>query len=67
MTVFSGSGFLFTDVSYPDPGLLEQYLANDPVNIMLGLPLSIAASGFNEKGKAGGCPAALGRSGLRNL
>jgi len=43
MTVVSGLGFLFPGVFYPDPGLLEQYLANDLVNIILGLPLFIAA------------------------
>jgi hypothetical protein len=51
MTVFSGLGFLFPDVFYPDPGLLEQYLANDLVNIILGLPLFIAALALFKKGK----------------
>ena len=39
MTVVSGLGLLFPDVFYPDPKLLTQYLANDPVNILVGLPL----------------------------
>lgn len=51
MTVFSGLGFLFPDVFYPDPGLLEQYLANDLVNILLGLPLFITALTLLKRGK----------------
>jgi hypothetical protein len=51
MTVFSGLGFLIPEVFYPDPGLLEQYLANDLVNIILGLPLFIAALLLMRKGK----------------
>ena len=51
MTVFSGLGFLQPDVFYSDPGLLEQYLANDLVNIILGLPLFIAALVLIRKGK----------------
>ena len=51
MTVFSGLGFLLPEVFYPDPGLLDQYLANDLVNIILGLPLFIAALVLMRKGK----------------
>ena len=51
MTVFSGLGFIFPDVFYPAPGLLEQYLANDLVNIILGLPLFIAALVLLRRGK----------------
>jgi hypothetical protein len=51
MTVLSGLGFLFTEVFYPDPRLLEQYLANDLVNIILGLPLFIAALVLMRRGK----------------
>ena len=51
MSVLSGLGFLFQDVFYPAPGLLEQYLANDLVNIILGLPLFIFALVFIRRGK----------------
>ena len=51
MTFSSGLGFLFPDVFYPDPGLLEQYLANDLVNIILGLPLFVAALVLTRRGK----------------
>lgn len=51
MTAFTGSGLLFPDVIYPEPGLLEQYLANDLVNILLGLPLFLAALALLRRGK----------------
>jgi len=51
MTVISGLGFLLPDMFYPAPGLLEQYLANDLVNIILGLPLFIAALVLSRRGK----------------
>lgn len=51
MTVFSGLGFLLPDMFYPAPGLVEQYLANDLVNIILGLPLFIAALVLLRRGK----------------
>ena len=51
MTVFSGLGFLIPDVFYPNPGLLKQYLANDLVNIILGLPLFFFALVLMRRGK----------------
>ena len=54
MTVFSGLGFLFPEIFYPDPGMLEQYLANDLVNIILGLPLFIAALVLLRRGMLSG-------------
>lgn len=51
MTVFSGLGFLLPEVFYPDPGLIEQYLANDLVNIILGLPLFITGLVLMRRGK----------------
>ncbi len=51
MTVISGLGFLLPDMFYPAPGLVEQYLANDLVNIILGLPLFIAALVLSRRGK----------------
>ncbi len=51
MTLISGLGFILPDLFYPDPGLLEQYLANDLVNITLGLPLFIAALVLMRRGK----------------
>ncbi|MCK5794555.1 MAG: hypothetical protein KAH12_07605 [Anaerolineales bacterium] len=50
-TVVSGLGFLLPDMFYPAPGLVEQYLANDLVNIILGLPLFIAALVLLRRGK----------------
>ncbi len=50
MTLISGLGFLLSNVFYPTPGLLENYLANDIVNILLGLPLFIAALVLIRKG-----------------
>ena len=51
MTLISGLGFLLPNVFYPTPGLLENYLANDIVNILLGLPLFIASLALFKKGK----------------
>ena len=51
MTVFSGLGFFFPDLFYPDPGMLEQYLANDLVNILLGLPLFLVSLILLRRGK----------------
>jgi hypothetical protein len=51
MTLISGLGFLLPNVFYPTPGLLEIYLANDIVNILLGLPLFIAALTLHKKGR----------------
>lgn len=51
MTLISGLGFLLPNVFYPTPGLLENYLANDIVNIILGLPLFIIALVFIRRGK----------------
>ena len=42
MVILSGMGMLIPDFFYPGPTLRENYLANDPVNIILGLPLFIA-------------------------
>lgn len=60
MTVYSGLGFLFPDVFYPDPGLLEQYLANDLVNVILGLPLLFVSLILMRKGKLQGLLLLLG-------
>ena len=43
MTAISGLGLFFPDLVYPDPELMDQFLANDLVNILLGLPLFLAA------------------------
>ena len=51
MTLISGLGFLLPNVFYPTPGLLENYLANDIVNILLGLPFFIASLVLIRKGK----------------
>jgi hypothetical protein len=51
MTLISGSGMLFPDYFYPDPRLIQGYLANDPVNILLGLPLFIVALILLRRGK----------------
>jgi len=51
MGVFSGLGMIFSDVIYPTPGLRETYLANDPVNIVLGLPFLLASVILIQKGK----------------
>jgi hypothetical protein len=41
MTVLSALGVLFSDAVYPDPRLAEAFLANDLVNLILGLPFFI--------------------------
>ena len=51
MTIISGISFIYPDLIYPTPELLEQYLANDLVNIILGLPLFITALVLIRKGK----------------
>jgi len=51
MVIFSGLGLLFPDVVYPNPGLRESYLANDLVNILIGLPLFLASLIFIRNGK----------------
>jgi hypothetical protein len=51
MVILSGMGILIPDFFYPDPGLRENYLANDPVNIILGLPLFLAGMILIKKGR----------------
>ena len=51
ITILSGLGILLAGVFYPDPGLRSQYLANDPVNILLGLPLFLTSLILTRKGK----------------
>lgn len=51
MTIISGIGLLYPGLIYPTPEMLEQYLANDLVNIILGLPLFIAALVLMRRGK----------------
>lgn len=51
MTAISSLGLFFPDLVYPDPELQEQFLANDLVNILLGLPLFFAALILIRKGK----------------
>jgi hypothetical protein len=43
MTALSAVGLLFPRLIYPDPGLAQDFLANDLVNLLIGLPF-IAAS-----------------------
>jgi hypothetical protein len=43
MTALSATGLLFPRLIYPDPGLAQDFLANDLVNLLVGLPF-IAAS-----------------------
>ena len=49
MTVLSVLGLLFPDTVYPDNILKEQYLANDVVNLLVGLPLFFAAWLWKEQ------------------
>ncbi len=51
MVALSGFGIIFPDTFYPDPGLREQFLANDPVNLILGLPLFLGSLILIRKGK----------------
>jgi hypothetical protein len=43
MAIISGLGMVLPDLFYPDSGLRESYLANDPVNILLGGSLFLAS------------------------
>jgi len=49
MTTLSGLGLLFPDVFYPTSTLQEQYLANDAVSLLVGLPLFGTSCLFKEQ------------------
>jgi hypothetical protein len=51
MTLLSGLGMIFSLTFYPLTGIREQYLANDPVNILIGLPLFLSSLILIRKGK----------------
>lgn len=49
MTVLSVLGILLTDTMYPTSSLKEQFLANDVVNLLVGVPLYLASFLWKEQ------------------
>lgn len=51
MTIMSVSGLLFSSAIYPTDDVLQTFLANDVVNLLIGLPILIASMWLSWRGK----------------
>ena len=51
MTIMSVSGLLFSSAIYPTEDVLQIFLANDVINLLIGLPILIASMWLSWRGK----------------